>query len=89
VSWTIALLDIKPDDRILDVGCGPGALIHAIAEQTTEAVVAGVDTSPVMLKQATRRNAGFIQQRRVQLHQGSALALPFAAAAFDSEMSIT
>jgi len=86
-TWTIALLDIKPDNRILEVGCGPGALIHAIAEQTTETVIIGVDTSSVMLKQAIRRNAGFVQQRRVQLHHASALALPFAAAAFDIVVS--
>jgi trans-aconitate methyltransferase len=52
--WTIALVDIKPECRILEVGCGPGALIKALAERTTDGFIVGVDPSRVMLKQATK-----------------------------------
>jgi ubiquinone/menaquinone biosynthesis C-methylase UbiE len=86
-AWTIRLLTIHLGDHILDVGCGPGALIHALAEHTPDGLVAGIDTSPVMLHQASRRNAQLIQQRRVQLQRASALALPFADATFDIAIS--
>jgi ubiquinone/menaquinone biosynthesis C-methylase UbiE len=86
-AWTIRLLTIHPDAHILDIGCGPGALIHALAEHTPNGLVAGIDTSPVMLHQASRRNAQLIQQRRVQLQRASALALPFADATFDIAIS--
>jgi len=86
-AWTIAQLTIRPGDHILDVGCGPGALIHALAEYIPDGLVVGIDTSPVMLKQATRRNAQLIQQRQVQLQRASALALPFADATFDIALS--
>ena len=86
-AWTIRLLTIHPGDHILDVGCGPGALIHALAQHTPDGLVAGIDTSPVMLHQASRRNAGSIQHGRVHLQRASAMALPFADATFDIVLS--
>jgi trans-aconitate methyltransferase len=46
----VDLLDPKPGERILDLGCGPGQLTHAIAERG--AVVVGLDSSPAMVGQA-------------------------------------
>jgi ubiquinone/menaquinone biosynthesis C-methylase UbiE len=86
-AWTIAQLTIHSGAHILDVGCGSGALIHGLAQHTPEGFVAGIDTSPLMLEQATRRNAQLVQRGRVQLHRASALALPFADATFDIALS--
>jgi len=86
-EWTISLLDIRRADRILEVGFDPGALIQALAAKATEGFIAGVDVSPVMLRQASRRNAQAIGEERVQLQQGSALALPFEDASFDKALS--
>jgi len=41
------LLDPKPGERILDLGCGPGHLTHKIAERG--ACVLGLDASPEMI----------------------------------------
>ena len=60
-AWTLSLLDIGHDDRILEVSFGPGALIQALAARATEGFVAGVDLSPIMLQQASRRNAEAIR----------------------------
>lgn len=46
----IEILDPKPGERILDVGCGTGQLTHEIAERGAE--VLGVDASPEMIGQA-------------------------------------
>ena len=44
------LLDPKPGERILDVGCGTGHLTEKIA--ATRAIVVGIDRSPEMIHQA-------------------------------------
>jgi trans-aconitate 2-methyltransferase len=46
----LPLLDAKPEDRVLDVGCGTGHLTAKIAE--TGAAVTGIDNSPQMVEQA-------------------------------------
>ncbi len=46
----IDLLDPKPGERILDVGCGTGQLTRKIADRGAE--VAGLDSSPEMIGQA-------------------------------------
>lgn len=74
-------------DSILEVSFGPGALIQALAARATEGFVAGVDLSPIMLQQASRRNAEAIREGRVRLQLGSAMALPFEDASFDKALS--
>jgi len=86
-AWTVSLLDIQRDDRILEVGFGPGALIQALAARATEGFVAGVDLSPIMLQQASRCNTQAIQEGRVRLRLGFVLALPFEDASFDKTFS--
>lgn len=53
--WMVECLDIGPDDRVLDVGCGPGLALAAAAE-ATRGPVAGVDTSATMVRLARRRS---------------------------------
>jgi trans-aconitate methyltransferase len=46
----IALLDPKPGERVLDLGCGPGQLTRQLADRGAEVV--GVDVSLEMIGQA-------------------------------------
>ena len=46
----VELLDPKPGERVLDLGCGPGQLTDKIAEHG--AAVVGLDSSPEMIGQA-------------------------------------
>jgi SAM-dependent methyltransferase len=51
-------LDLKPGERVLDVGCGPGTSTVELARRVgTEGGVVGVDISPGMVAAATRRAA--------------------------------
>ncbi|GHO88411.1 class I SAM-dependent methyltransferase [Dictyobacter formicarum] len=85
--WTISLLDLQPGDHILEVGFGPGVLIQELATRVPEGFIAGVDASPLMVKQATRRNKESIQRKHVSLREGSALTLPFEDNLFDLTLS--
>lgn len=66
-QWTISLLDLHPETHILEVGFGPGALIQEIATQVPDGSIAGIDASPLMVKQATRRNNVHIKRNHVAL----------------------
>ncbi len=84
----VELLDARPGDRILEIGFGPGTAIQMLAAGAEIALVAGVDLSHVMLRQARRRNRQNIQGGRVELHQGTASRLPFADAHFTQAFAV-
>src|SRR5579859_5535720 len=73
-EWTLSLLAIQRDDRVLEVGCGPGTLIQALAAKATAGFFVGIDLLPTMLQQASKRNAQPIREGRARLEGGSATA---------------
>ena len=66
-SAVVALLDPQPAERILDIGCGDGALTQAIA--ATGARLSGVDASATMAEAARARGLDVLH--------ASATDLPF------------
>lgn len=65
--WAVGLLDVPADARVLELGCGPGVALAALAERAKEGLVVGVDHSPVMIRHAERRNAAAVAADRVRL----------------------
>jgi SAM-dependent methyltransferase len=54
--WVVELLELGPEDRVLEIGCGPGI---ALADATaTGAEVVAIDPSDVMRAMAAKRNPG-------------------------------
>lgn len=54
----LAALDVRPGDVVLELGCGPGADLPALAEATgPDGRVTAVDVDPVMVAAAQRRTA--------------------------------
>jgi ubiquinone/menaquinone biosynthesis C-methylase UbiE len=85
-AWIVELLAAGRDDRVVEIGFGPGLAVVAHAARTGG--VAGIDRSPVMLRQARRRAAAAGLADRVDLRLGSADALPFADADFSRAMAL-
>jgi ubiquinone/menaquinone biosynthesis C-methylase UbiE len=88
IHWTISLLNIKPDDRILEVGFGPGFAIEFISKIASEGFIAGVDHSEVMVRQAGKRNAKAIRDGKVVLRLGSVSNMPKFSEPFDKIFTI-
>src|ERR1043166_6054078 len=49
---TLALMDIQPEDRILDLGCGTGWASRRMARIATSGEVVGLDVADEMLRRA-------------------------------------
>jgi arsenite methyltransferase len=86
-------LNLQGDERILDMGCGRGAVLLMAAQHLTTGRAVGVDLWRTIDQsgnsaEATRRNAvaeGVAD--RVDLHTGDMTALPFESESFDLVLS--
>ena len=87
-AWVVDLLDVQPTEHVLEVGFGPGVAIELLARRTTHGMVAGVDPSEVMLRQAHKRVAQVASAGRVDLRIGGAERLPFADGSFDKACAL-
>ena len=86
--WTIDLLNIQPDMRVLEIGFGPGVAIQYAAEQAAQGHVSGIDFSETMVQVARKRTASAIRNGLVDLRQGDVRSLPYADETFDRVFTI-
>src|SRR5687768_3696342 len=75
------LASVAAGQRVIDVGCGPGALTAELVARLGPEAVAAVDPSAPFVAAARERNPG------VDVHQASAEQLPFPADAFDAALA--
>jgi len=75
-GWAIELLDVRPSDRVLDIGCGGGEAVRRIARITVDGFVHGVDHSRIMVQQTLKHNAAAVRAGRVAIENASVSNLP-------------
>jgi len=78
----LALADVSPPGRVLDLGTGTGVVAKALAERYPEADVVGIDLSPGMIDEARRRLPAELGGR-VKFEVGDAAALDYPEGAFE------
>ncbi len=78
----LSQLGITADTSVLDVGCGLGGACRFTASRFG-AKVTGIDLTEEYLDTARELNRWVGLDARIDLHLGSALAMPFADASFD------
>ena len=72
---------VEAGQRVLDVGCGPGALTAELVHRLGSAAVTAVDPSEPFVSTARERYAG------VDVRRASAEQLPFSDCAFDISLA--
>lgn len=86
--WAVELLDVQPTERVIELGCGPGVAIAALADRAMRGLVVGVDQSEVMIGQARRRNADAIRQGRASLIHAPVERLQVKDGPFDAALAV-
>lgn len=80
----LELLSVEPDERVVEIGCGPGhALVSLARHLDRRGRVVGVDAAPGMLARARGRATRPAVSDRIDLVLGDARSLPVADDAVD------
>ena len=82
-AWGLQQVTIPKDGAILDVGCGGGRTVNKLATLAPQGRVIGLDYSAASVEVSRNTNAQEIQTGRVQIEEGSVVALPFPDRTFD------
>jgi ubiquinone/menaquinone biosynthesis C-methylase UbiE len=82
-AWGLGHIEVASDARVLDIGCGGGATMQALAVMASAGRVDGVDYATASVATARENNAELIHAGRGSVQQASVAKLPFADASFD------
>lgn len=77
-DWVISLLDLKPDDKILDIGFATGRVLKKIAKQVKPKILYGLDPSETMGQVAAEKLKEEISSGKAKLFKGYIENPPFS-----------
>lgn len=81
-------LRLRPSDKVLEIGFGPGLALQRLTGIVIAGQVMGVDPSPLMYRRASVRNASAIAEGRLVLLETSVETLPVEDQSFDAALAI-
>jgi ubiquinone/menaquinone biosynthesis C-methylase UbiE len=84
---TLQIVDAA-NDAILEIGMGNGFFVHQIAEKHSSVKYTGADFSEVMVAEAQRINAEWINKGQATFILSDAIALPFSNSSFNKIFTI-
>ena len=99
-GWCMAIINDKPNrlaidalapgpnDRVLELGCGPGWALRTIAARAPGGQFFGIDQSDRMLEQAANINQAAIAAGRMQLVKGQFRPLPWIDCTFNKVLLV-
>jgi SAM-dependent methyltransferase len=86
--WAVERLEVRPDDRLLEIGCGHGVAVSLVCERLAGGSIVAIDRSPTMIEAATRRNADHVAAGRASFQVASLHEADFGDARFDKVFAI-
>ena len=84
----LQLLQLQPDDAVLEIGCGHGETLAKAASIVSRGSLCGIDFSPLMHRHATHRHRRLVAEKRIEFHLGSSDRLPFDDHSFDKVFAV-
>ncbi len=60
LKWAVGLMNIQPDDQVLEIGCGRGNAVRLVAEKLITGHITAIDRSEKMTSVAEQTNADLI-----------------------------
>lgn len=67
VAWAVEMLDVAPDDRLLEIGCGAGHAVSLICTRLDTGAITAIDRSALMINLAQQRNHHHVVSGKARL----------------------
>ncbi|MGV9451723.1 SAM-dependent methyltransferase [Streptomyces sp. NPDC003635] len=71
IAQAVAMLDVRPADRLLEIGCGGGVAVQLVCPLLGTGTIVAVDRSAKAVERAVGRNTGAIEAGRAECAQAS------------------
>jgi ubiquinone/menaquinone biosynthesis C-methylase UbiE len=81
-------LDIRPDDRVLEIGCGHGVAATMVCERLETGRLIAIDRSEKMVEAATRRNHAYVEAGIAEFLVAELEALDLGDRRFDKVFAV-
>jgi SAM-dependent methyltransferase len=78
-------LELRPDGRVLEIGCGNGYAVRWAARACPEGIAVGIDTSAAMIERAREQSAGL---DNVEFRHGLFPGVALPVTSFDAVFSM-
>jgi ubiquinone/menaquinone biosynthesis C-methylase UbiE len=86
--WAVETMGVRPDDRVLEIGCGHGVAVSLVCERLDGGSVLGLDRSAKMIEMARRRNAEHVAAGRAAFQVAALHEADLAGTRFDLAFAI-
>jgi ubiquinone/menaquinone biosynthesis C-methylase UbiE len=81
-------LDIRPGDRVLEVGCGHGVAATFVCERLDGGRLTAIDRSAKMIEAASRRNARYVEEGKAEFLVAELEDLDLGGRRFDKVFAV-
>jgi cyclopropane fatty-acyl-phospholipid synthase-like methyltransferase len=89
ITWAVELLDVRPDDRVLEIGCGRGVAATLICQRLQSGRLVGLDRSATAITAARALAAACVEAGSASFHTGALAAVaPAALGRFDKVLAV-
>ena len=69
IRWAVDLMDIQPNDNVLEIGCGPGYGAELVCERLETGRLFAIDRSESGVDRTKRRCAKYLEAGRITVRQ--------------------
>jgi SAM-dependent methyltransferase len=88
LAWAVDGLDVRPSDRVLEVGCGHGVAASLVCERLVGGRLTAIDRSAKMIAMAERRNEEHVAAGRAVFETVALERASFGDERFDKAFGV-
>lgn len=69
IRWAVEVMEVRPDDQLLEIGCGPGAAAELICSKLARGKLFAIDRSESGVDRTKRRARRYVDAGRLTVRQ--------------------